>query len=115
MSSQPKRHMITHSWAEGRFGLGVVAIVKRGDDVLLHQAVEDNFWVLPGGRAEPVALATASTARRNRASGGCFVCSVASLSCTSRIQKPESLACRVALLTHPVTSDTKWRCRPAIV
>ncbi len=35
---------------DGYFLLRVAGIARRGDDVLLHRAEDDDFWSLPGGR-----------------------------------------------------------------
>jgi ADP-ribose pyrophosphatase YjhB (NUDIX family) len=46
--------MLTFSRDNRRFTVRVVAIILRGDgdEVLLNKALESDFWVLPGGRAE---------------------------------------------------------------
>lgn len=44
--------MISFDAGSHRFHLRAVAIVIRGDDVLLHRAEGDDFWALPGGRVE---------------------------------------------------------------
>jgi ADP-ribose pyrophosphatase YjhB (NUDIX family) len=44
--------MISFDAGSHRFHLRAVAIVVRGDDVLLHRAEGDDFWALPGGRVE---------------------------------------------------------------
>lgn len=44
--------MISFDADTHRFHLRAVAIVVRGDEVLLHRAEGDDFWALPGGRVE---------------------------------------------------------------
>jgi ADP-ribose pyrophosphatase YjhB (NUDIX family) len=44
--------MITYDLGDIRFNYRVVGAAFDGDRVLLHRAVWDDFWALPGGRAE---------------------------------------------------------------
>ncbi|GAB1256766.1 NUDIX domain-containing protein [Aurantivibrio plasticivorans] len=44
--------MISFDTNEGRFNLRSAAVVIHDEYVLLHQAVGDDFWVLPGARVE---------------------------------------------------------------
>lgn len=46
------RRMITFDEDNTRFTNRVVGIAFDRDRVLLHRAIADNFWALPGGRAE---------------------------------------------------------------
>ena len=57
------RHMITFDRDNIRFTNRIVGIAYDGDRVLLHRAVADDFWALPGGRAELLETA-AETLRR---------------------------------------------------
>lgn len=57
------RRMITFDEDNIRFTNRVVGIAYDGDRVLLHRAVADDFWALPGGRAE-LLEAAADTLRR---------------------------------------------------
>jgi ADP-ribose pyrophosphatase YjhB (NUDIX family) len=57
------RHMITFDRDNIRFTNRIVGIAYDGDRVLLHRAVTDAFWALPGGRAELLETA-AETLRR---------------------------------------------------
>lgn len=57
------RRMITFEEDHVRFINRIVGIVYDGDRVLLHRAVSDDFWALPGGRAELLETA-AETLRR---------------------------------------------------
>ncbi|HRH77879.1 MAG TPA: NUDIX hydrolase [Cellvibrionaceae bacterium] len=44
--------MICFDTVEGRFNFRSVAVIIHSDHILIHRAVEDNFWALPGGRVE---------------------------------------------------------------
>ena len=44
--------MITFDQGSRRFNYRVVAVCVDGGHVLLHKAVRDDFWALPGGRGE---------------------------------------------------------------
>ncbi len=57
------RHMITFDRDNIRFTNRIVGIAYDGDRVLLHRAETDDFWALPGGRAELLETA-AETLRR---------------------------------------------------
>lgn len=57
------RRMITFDEENIRFTNRIVGIAYDGDRVLLHRAETDNFWALPGGRAELLETA-AETLRR---------------------------------------------------
>jgi 8-oxo-dGTP pyrophosphatase MutT (NUDIX family) len=54
--------MITFDTPKGRFNYRVAGVAIVDGRVLLHQAVGDDFWTLPGGRLE--AMETASDALR---------------------------------------------------
>jgi 8-oxo-dGTP pyrophosphatase MutT (NUDIX family) len=55
--------MIQFERGEDLFSLRVAGIALHRGRVLLHRAVDDDFWCLPGGRAEFRECASA-TARR---------------------------------------------------
>jgi ADP-ribose pyrophosphatase YjhB (NUDIX family) len=57
------RRMITFDEDHVRFTNRIVGIAYDGDRVLLHRAITDDFWALPGGRAELLETA-AETLRR---------------------------------------------------
>jgi ADP-ribose pyrophosphatase YjhB (NUDIX family) len=57
------RRMITFDEDNIRFTNRIVGIAYDGDRVLLHRAESDDFWALPGGRAELLETA-AETLRR---------------------------------------------------
>jgi len=44
--------MITFERGRQRFNYRVVGVAIHSDSILLHQAEGDDFWTLPGGRAE---------------------------------------------------------------
>jgi len=44
--------MITYQEGKVRFNYRAVAVALHGSRVLLHRAVKDDFWALPGGRGE---------------------------------------------------------------
>lgn len=48
----PDRQMISFDGGDGRFNLRVAGVVVQEAHVLLHRAVSDPFWALPGGRVE---------------------------------------------------------------
>ena len=56
-------HMITFDEDNIRFTNRIVGIAYDGDRVLLHRAISDDFWAMPGGRAELLETA-AETLRR---------------------------------------------------
>jgi 8-oxo-dGTP pyrophosphatase MutT (NUDIX family) len=45
--------MISFDTPSHRFHLRAVAIIRRGEAVLLHRLSTDAYWTLPGGRVEP--------------------------------------------------------------
>ena len=60
------RQMIRLQAATGSFNYRIVGVAVRGDEVLLHRAVTDDFWALPGGRAELLEPAEATLRREMR-------------------------------------------------
>lgn len=44
--------MICFDAVEGRFNFRSVAVIIHSDHILIHRALEDDFWALPGGRVE---------------------------------------------------------------
>ena len=60
------RQMIRLQTATGSFHYRIVGVAVRGDEVLLHRAVTDDFWALPGGRAELGEPAEATLRREMR-------------------------------------------------
>jgi len=44
--------MICFDTDNGRFNFRSVAVVIQNEHVLIHRAVEYDFWALPGGRVE---------------------------------------------------------------
>jgi ADP-ribose pyrophosphatase YjhB (NUDIX family) len=58
--------MIRLQAATGSFNYRIVGVAVRGDEVLLHRAVTDDFWALPGGRAELREPAEATLRREMR-------------------------------------------------
>ena len=58
--------MITYDLEDVRFNYRVVGAAFDGDRVLLHRAVWDDFWALPGGRAELLEPATVVLKREMR-------------------------------------------------
>lgn len=60
------REMIRLQAATGSFYYRIVGVAVRGDEVLLHRAVTDDFWALPGGRAELLEPAEATLRREMR-------------------------------------------------
>lgn len=60
------RSMLTFDRDGARFTYRVVAVVLDGDRVLLHRAERDDFWALPGGRAELLEPAATGLRREMR-------------------------------------------------
>lgn len=58
--------MITYDLEDIRFNYRVVGAAFDGDRVLLHRAVWDDFWALPGGRAELLEPSSAVLKREMR-------------------------------------------------
>jgi 8-oxo-dGTP pyrophosphatase MutT (NUDIX family) len=58
--------MISIDIASHRFQLRAAAIVRRGEEVLLHRAERDPFWALPGGRVEAGEAAPQAVVRELR-------------------------------------------------
>ncbi|MDG9672152.1 NUDIX hydrolase [Hahella sp. CR1] len=44
--------MLKFDVGDNRFNFRSAAVIIHQDHVLLHKAVQDNFWTLPGGRVE---------------------------------------------------------------
>jgi 8-oxo-dGTP pyrophosphatase MutT (NUDIX family) len=44
--------VICFKTSEGRFNLRSAAVIIQNDHILIHRAVSDEFWALPGGRVE---------------------------------------------------------------
>ncbi len=44
--------MICFDSEKGRFNFRSAAVVIQNDHILIHRAVKDDFWALPGGRVE---------------------------------------------------------------
>ncbi|ABC30557.1 NTP pyrophosphohydrolase including oxidative damage repair enzyme [Hahella chejuensis KCTC 2396] len=44
--------MLKFDVGDNRFNFRSAAVIMHQDHVLLHKAVQDNFWALPGGRVE---------------------------------------------------------------
>jgi len=44
--------MLTFDRGTQRFNFRSVAVILHDDHVLIHRAIADNFWALPGGRVE---------------------------------------------------------------
>jgi ADP-ribose pyrophosphatase YjhB (NUDIX family) len=59
-------HMITFDEDQIRFTNRVVGIAYDRGRVLLHRAVTDDFWALPGGRAELLEIAAEALRREMR-------------------------------------------------
>ena len=55
--------MISVDLGSTRFQLRAAAIIQQGDSVLLHRALRDEFWALPGGRVEAGEHASATIVR----------------------------------------------------
>lgn len=66
MDSDPRREMVTFMQDNRRFTVRVVAIILRGNDVLLNKDLNSNHWVLPGGRAELLEPAAEGVKREMR-------------------------------------------------
>ncbi len=60
------REMITFQRGPVKFTLRVVAVVLHHDAVLVHRAAPDDFWALPGGRAELLESAEETLVREMR-------------------------------------------------
>ena len=58
--------MIRLQSATGSFNYRIVGVALRDDEVLLHRAVTDDFWALPGGRAELLEPAETTLRREMR-------------------------------------------------
>ncbi|WP_199153259.1 NUDIX hydrolase [Chromobacterium sp. ASV23] len=58
--------MISVDIAGTRFNLRAAAIIEHRGKVLLHRALSDDFWTLPGGRVEPGEHAAATVEREMR-------------------------------------------------
>jgi ADP-ribose pyrophosphatase YjhB (NUDIX family) len=58
--------MIVYSTEHGRFNYRVAGLCLHEGHVLLHRALTDDFWVLPGGRVELLEPATESLRREMR-------------------------------------------------
>ena len=50
--TQATRTMIVMDAGESRFQLRAGALIRSNGHILIHRAVGDPFWVLPGGRVE---------------------------------------------------------------
>ena len=57
------RHMLTFETDQFKFSYRIVGVALHEGHVLLHRAETDDFWALPGGRAEALEPA-AETLRR---------------------------------------------------
>src|SRR6266511_4152272 len=55
--------MISFDIGDVRFGYRVAGACVVDDHVLLHRAVQDDFWSLPGGRCEAMESSQATLAR----------------------------------------------------
>lgn len=44
--------MLSFELKDGRFNFRSVAVIIKDNHLLIHQAVGDDFWALPGGRVE---------------------------------------------------------------
>ncbi len=60
------RRMIVVSEEETRFNYRVVGVALHAGRVLVHRAVQDNFWALPGGRVELFEFASQALIREMR-------------------------------------------------
>jgi hypothetical protein len=60
LNANTSREMITFCRNNVTFGLRVAGIAIHEGYVLLHRAECDDFWALPGGRAEQLEPSTAS-------------------------------------------------------
>jgi ADP-ribose pyrophosphatase YjhB (NUDIX family) len=58
--------MITFDKGLTRFTYRIVGVALYNNHVLLHKAVHENFWSLPGGRAELLEPATETLKREMR-------------------------------------------------
>jgi len=60
------RRAITFTEGEVRFNYRIVGFALHDDHVLLHRAVTDDFWALPGGRGELLEPSTETLKREMR-------------------------------------------------
>ena len=44
--------MLSFTIPEGRVQIRAAAVIIHNEHILLHRAIHDNFWALPGGRCE---------------------------------------------------------------
>ncbi len=44
--------MISYDTGDARFSFRAVAVIIQDHHILIHRAIEDDFWALPGGRVE---------------------------------------------------------------
>ncbi|MEO6890045.1 MAG: NUDIX hydrolase [Ktedonobacteraceae bacterium] len=58
--------MIAFDRGPARFNYRIVGIALHNNQVLLHKAVHERFWALPGGRAEMLESATETLRREMR-------------------------------------------------
>lgn len=65
MTEQP-RIMLSFDIAAGRFQFRVVGIALREGHVLVHRALIDDFWCLPGGRVEHFEFSATALMREMR-------------------------------------------------
>ena len=52
MTSAPERHMIRLDRKPQLFSMRVAALIFQSDHLLVQRGTKDNYWALPGGRAE---------------------------------------------------------------
>ncbi|MBO9653148.1 MAG: NUDIX hydrolase [Agrobacterium tumefaciens] len=52
MTSAPERHMIRLDRKPQLFSMRVAALILQNDHLLVQRGTKDNYWALPGGRAE---------------------------------------------------------------
>lgn len=57
---------LTFSSPDATFNCRVVAVIRRGGHVLLHRAITDEHWALPGGRPHHFESAAAALRREMR-------------------------------------------------
>lgn len=70
----PARTMITFGTATTRFNYRIVGVAVDDGRVLLHRAEWDDFWSLPGGRAELREAAEETLQREMREELGVAIC-----------------------------------------
>jgi len=58
--------MLSFDTPTHRFQVRAAAVIRHGEQVLLHRAEADAFWTLPGGRVEPGEEASATVRRELR-------------------------------------------------